>query len=150
MPISAPDHSSDPAPKRMINVKVTNNNDTQFVDVYNGIRYTFGPKQSVSIPLAAATHIFGYQKTNCDTQMMFNHMCKRWGWNTPENVKDGFAKVKEIFGKFVFAPVVMKLVETSVIDTSVLADDREEAAGAKSTPFKLGKQAIGADEPLIA
>jgi hypothetical protein len=45
-------------------VVVTNKNPKEFSDGYEGMKFTFKPNEKVSIPLAAAVHIFGFNKEN--------------------------------------------------------------------------------------
>ena len=129
--------------RRIINVRVCNNNEETFTDYHNGDRYVFkGNGHTESIPLAAAKHIFGYDVKECDEATMFTHVTKRWGWNTPENVKAGFDKIKLTWSKFSFTPVAVKFVETPVIDTSALAEERSEPEVRESTPMKMGETTI--------
>jgi hypothetical protein len=136
------------AEHRIVNVRVTNETKppVTFSDDYNGVHYVFEPNRTVSIPLDAAKHIFGYDIKNADTQSMFEHICKRWGWNTPENVKDNFAAIKLIWSKLSFAPVAVKMVEHAIVDPTALEDAPEEVPPAKAAPGKLrlGQQAIAA------
>ena len=94
------------------------------------VEYVFEASKTRSLPLAAAYHIFGYQIQGGENapKTMFDHVCKRWGWNTPENVKDGFKTVNEIWRKFEFTPVAVRYTEVPVIDTAALAEPRENDA----------------------
>lgn len=136
--------------KRFINVRVTNKNPESYSDSCNGIHYTFtGGSKTVSIPLEAAQHIFGYDVKRSDEKAMFDHVCKRWGWNTPDNVKEGFKKIQAIWANLTFTPVAVRMTEVPVIDTAALAEDREEAAEAEDNEFqvpdmKLGEKTIAA------
>ena len=135
---------------RIINIRVTNYNETSYTDFHNGERYVFeGGGKTTSIPLEAATHIFGYSMKDSDEASMFNHVCKRWGWNTPENVKENFKGPKSFWAKITFTPVAVKYTEVPVIDTASLAEDRESAARAEDAAFaipdlKLGEKTIAA------
>jgi len=128
-----PQQSSVPqeqAGRREVNVRVMNGNTTTYRDAYNGVEYVFEASKTRSLPLAAAYHIFGYQIQGGENapKTMFDHVCKRWGWNTPENVKDGFKTVNEIWRKFEFTPVAVRYTEVPVIDTAALAEPRENDA----------------------
>lgn len=136
--------------RRIINVRVTNKNKVEYSDACSGKVYTFEPGKTTSIPLEAAKHIFSYDVKGSDEQVMFQHVCKRWGWNTPENVKAHFADIKEIWANFEFTPVAVKMVEQAVIDTSALAEMEDEGEDhgdneqASAVPdLKLGNKKAG-------
>lgn len=50
-------------------VKVTNKNPTPFTDGFSGMQFTFKPNEKVSIPLAAAVHIFGFNRKDKSATM---------------------------------------------------------------------------------
>jgi hypothetical protein len=142
---------------KIINVRVTNGNkDMSFHDKCEGIAYDFPAGKTVSIPLSAAKHIFGYDVKGRDESSMFNHTCMRWGWNTPANVRNGFKGYTDkdgkqqigpldLWSKFTFQPVAGKIVETEIIDLGQVAEDRDTAETPKEeTEFRLGKTAIQA------
>ena len=45
-------------------VTVINTNPKTFTDAFGGMTFTFPPNEKVPIPLAAAIHIFGFNKTD--------------------------------------------------------------------------------------
>lgn len=138
----------DDTDKRIINVRITNNNTEDFTDSYNGKDFVFKSGKTTSIPLEAAHHLFGYSVKGCDERVMFHHVCKRWGWNTPENVKSNFDSVKKIWSNFEFTPVAVRMTEVPVIDTASLADAKESVPQPQVTPgvevpnLKLGEPSI--------
>lgn len=116
--------------QRIINIRVTNKNADSYSDAHDGVNYHFlGKGKTQTISLEAARHIFGYSTKGADEKTMFDHVCKRWGWNTPENVRDGFKDIHRIWANFVFTPVAYVLQEQATIDTGALAEDREDAIG---------------------
>jgi hypothetical protein len=78
-------------------LRVTNNNDFEISDRYDGVYYSFSPKKSVVIPVHAGVLLFGfaldengYPILGDDERVTPNyaHMQRRWGWNTVERQKD--------------------------------------------------------------
>jgi hypothetical protein len=136
-----------PQERRIMNVKVRNDNGETFTDEFSGKTYVFAAGKTISLPLEAAKHIFGYNVKGADDRTMFDHVCKRWGWNTPANVTKGFQEIKEIWSKFTFTPVVLKMVEVPAIDTAALADNRDEAARPEDQDYEIPDLKLG--EPTI-
>jgi uncharacterized membrane protein len=134
--------------RRDIKVRVTNKNKETFSDQHAGVTYDFEPGETVSLPLEAAQHIFGYKVHGADPKTMFDHVSKRWGWNTPENVRTRYKDITPIWSKFEFTPVAVKYVETAMIDTSALAEPRGDAEQGDEEPsipdLKLGEPSIAA------
>lgn len=71
-------------------VKVTNNNEFDLDDHFDGRRYAFPAGKTVSIPFDAACHIFGVESPDQlkDKDKLLTYVCRRWGWNTKEILKD--------------------------------------------------------------
>jgi len=108
-------------PVRHTLVKVTNKNDFALSDMYDSVPYVFEPGKELKMPADAAHHIFGWTESATHAQM-FQHVQKRWGWNTPQ-WRD---KAQRFWDKFSIQSAHFKLVEVS----------EEEAADA--LPIELG------------
>lgn len=93
---------------------VTNNNDFHHSDRYAGIDYDFPPKQRVAVPVAAATHMFGF---NCPDK---TETLTRLGWAMRYNTKikqyEDDPKGIQKLANFVFTRAV--LVEEVLPDTA--------------------------------
>lgn len=100
-------------------VKVTNNNDFDLDDHFDGRRYEFPTGKSVSIPFDAACHIFGVEHPDQlkDKDKLLTHVCRRWGWNTKEMIKD-----KENVNRFANIKIVL-------VSYKVVRDDGVEDEG---------------------
>lgn len=99
--------------QRLRYVKVTNNADTPFVDMFDGIPVTIDPHDSQNIQPEQAFHFFGYTEDAKKEQMVL-HTSKRRGWNTSAHlVKDDSGKTlaERLFEQLTIEPVVFKLVE---------------------------------------
>lgn len=72
--------------QRISYVRVTNNMPFAFKDRHDGVPVTIPPGSSENIPPDMAAHFFGYSY-GVEPEVMFRHICKRQGWNTPEYVK---------------------------------------------------------------
>lgn len=93
-----------------IQVRVTNGNDFDLDDRFDGLPVTFPAGETVTIPFPMAVHIFAYDGSpEPNAAAMFDYVSRRWGWNTAELTKSGEAK--EWFAKITIAPVVFELVE---------------------------------------
>ena len=93
-------------------VKVTNNNDFALSDMYDSVSYVFEPHKELKLPADAAHHIFGWTE-GATPQQMFQHVQKRWGWNTPQ-WRD---KAPRFWEKFKIQTATFKLVEVSEEET---------------------------------
>lgn len=76
-------------------------------DGFDGVLYTFERDQPVTIPLAAAKHIFGCDDTGKPDP---SYIQRRWGWNTPDTVKE-YAKW---LANIRIEPVTLETVELSI------------------------------------
>lgn len=76
-----------------MNVFVCNNNEETFQGRFDGVDYAFPKGKTVSIPLSAATHLFGYGQPDK------KHALARWGIL---KVSSDLPKAMEWLGKFVF------------------------------------------------
>jgi hypothetical protein len=94
--------------RTLISLKVTNHNDFAIEDRFDGVPYRFEPEKSVSIPSDAALHMLGWYP-GVDLMVVKNHIQKRWGWNTPELVKE--KKHDQYFAMLTFKPITYKIVE---------------------------------------
>lgn len=68
-------------------VRVVNRNDFTINDRFDGVPVVFEPNKTVDLPLEVAEHIFHYPG---DTEDMYRHMARRWGWNLPANPQTNF------------------------------------------------------------
>lgn len=88
---------------------VTNNNDFTHIDAFDGAEYVFPPKERVSVPAEAATHMLGFNlKDKTETLV-------RLGWASKPDVKMGWIDDPEgpkKLARFAFTRAV--LVEESV------------------------------------
>ena len=99
-----------------VHLRVTNTNDFEIEDRYDGVPYKFEPNKAVTLPPEAALHLLGWQP-GIDPSVCEKHVSRRWGWNTPDFMKSGDAK--KFFAKLEFKPVTFKTVE-------VIATEEEE------------------------
>lgn len=129
-------------------IKVFNGNPFEIVDYFDGCAYRFAAKESANVDLEAAKHIFGVDfpadseqcKEESFRTTVFQHLQKRWGWNSTkvENIQDARRK----FAKIEFTPVIFKQVEL-VADAGELEEPREQKTAFKKAAFKPR-----ADEPV--
>ena len=91
-----------------VHLRITNNNDFNIDDRYDGVPYKFEAGKTVTIPPEAALHLFGWYP-GIDMSVAETHVTRRWGWNTPAFMASGDAK--RFFAKLQFAPVTFKTVE---------------------------------------
>jgi len=120
-----------------VDCKVTNGNDFDIHEMYDGVPYTFLARGKNSVPLDpfAALHIFGWTDGG-NPEDWRRHTQKRFGWNTAEFLKSGTHD--KFFDRIKFESVRYKLVEVvdnsdrvegpTMIDTKVIA-----GAGGKIT-----------------
>ena len=66
-------------------IRVVNHNDFTISDRFDGVPVIFEPNKVVDLPPEVAEHIFAYP---ADTEVMFRHMAKRWGWNLPKHIAE--------------------------------------------------------------
>ncbi len=125
----------------IVEIKVLNKNGVLLCDMFDGIAYKFEPDMPVKLPLAAANNIFGVQfpddAATCQSDefraQIWEHLQRRWGWNTYDEVKYKIAK--KMFTNLIMTPVVLQLVEKEAVEVD-LAEPRPERALAKSGKFK--------------
>lgn len=93
-------------------VRVTNQNDFTIDDRFDGTHYVFETGKKVSVPFDAACHIFGIEhpeQVKEDKDQLLNFVSRRWGWNTPEIIKD-----KEHIKRF--KNIKMELISYKVVE----------------------------------
>jgi len=78
---------------------VTNKNEFEHQDRYNGVDYYWSPGEKVAVPEEAAAHMFGYGRK----EKTENLVRLGWNWNEEEGVKK--------LAKFVFSQA--QVVEVS-------------------------------------
>jgi hypothetical protein len=115
----------EPSNKTIVNLKLTNNNEFVISDRHDGVPYEFAPGVAQSIPSDAALHMLGWYP-GVDMMVVRQHVQKRWGWNTPELVKD--KKHDEYFGKLAFKPVTYRIVEVPAEEIE-MPDDKPTKNG---------------------
>lgn len=108
-------------------VRVTNNLAVPFTDRHDGVPVSIPPGKSENLPLDMAAHFFGYMY-NVPPDVMFRHVCKRQGWNTPAHIKvqkSGKTLAEEMFAKIDIKPVIYKMVEQTDDTDAPIPADRE-------------------------
>jgi hypothetical protein len=100
----APDIAAGP---QIMNVKVTNHNDFQITDMFDGVPYVFKTDEPIAIPIDAANHIFGWFP-GVDQATLRRHVQRRMGWNTPEMEKSG--KHNKFFAALEITPIIYRMV----------------------------------------
>lgn len=118
--------------RTLISLKVVNHNDFAIEDRFDGVPYLFEPERSVSVPSDAALHMLGWYP-GVDMLIVKNHIQKRWGWNTPDIIKEKLHD--KYFNALSFRPVTYKIVEVPEEVTEI----DEEPSPVKKTPTKNGK-----------
>lgn len=118
-------------------VKVSNKNDFDLEDRYDGVPYVIPARGALSIPYDAACHIFGFDfnpQGGIDREAIFRHLSKRWGWNR-SYLKDKTTSAHKIrnqarddFDKIGFEVISMTMVEKTV-SSDGLAVPRASAPG---------------------
>ncbi len=110
-------------------VRVTNNLDVPFTDRWDGIPVSIPPGKADNLRLDMAAHFFGYGY-GIDPEVMFRHICKRQGWNTPKHLetdKSGKTLARRLFDKIAIVPVIYKMVEVEPdTDEPIPADPQIE------------------------
>ena len=103
---------------RLKYVKVTNNFDTPYVDMFDGIPVTIDAHGSQNLRPEQAFHFFAYVE-GARRQDMLMHVAKRRGWITPafwQPDENGKTLAEKNFDKLVIEPVTFKLVEEAPAD----------------------------------
>jgi hypothetical protein len=113
-------------------IRVINSNDFQISDRFDGVPYTFekGGK-ATSIPIDAAFHIFGWHR-EVDPKVMKNYVMKRFGWNTPDMLKNGRADL--FYDALKFQPIMYRMVPVELDDDGT---PLKPVARPKPAPGKL-------------
>lgn len=118
-------------------VKITNNGDVAFNDRHDGVPVCIEPGKSDNLPLDMAAHFFGYAY-GVPKEVMFKHVCKRQGWNTPAHlVRDANGKslAERLFAKLDIQSIVYRMVEEAVNeDAPIPADPAPPKLGADDLP----------------
>lgn len=121
-------------------VKVTNKNGFPLpLDYFDGVPYKFPPNEPQSIPADAAGHFFGYPG---EPELMKQHTCRRYGWNTPEMIltgADGVSQADRFFSKLEFKAVIYELVEKADPSPNepIAADAGEEIYQREANPTAM-------------
>jgi hypothetical protein len=106
-------------------LRVTNNGDADFHDMYDGIPITIDRHSSQNLQLDMAAHLFGYGY-GVSEDAMFSYTCKRQGWNTKSHLEiqeNGKSLAQNMFGQFELKPVIYKMVEEKPdLDAPIPAD----------------------------
>jgi hypothetical protein len=106
-------------------LRVFNDGEADFVDMFDGIPITIEKGRSQNLPLDMAAHLFGYHEGST-ADSMFKYTAKRQGWNMKDHLvrqESGKTLAEELFGKFRFEPVNYKLVEEKPdLSAPILAD----------------------------
>lgn len=113
---------------QVMNVKVVNRNDFPICDRFDGVPYTFEQNHPVSVPIDAANHIFGWFP-GVDPEIVKRHCQKRFGWNTPEMVKEN--QHNRFFGNIQITPILYRMVAVEVDDEGEI---NSPAAGRQPVP----------------
>jgi len=125
--------SPDSPAGQVMQVRVTNHNDFPIRDMFDGIPYVIDAGRTEAIPSDAAHHIFGFFP-GVDPRAMALHIQKRFGWNTPDMVKNGAGE--KYLSKIKIEPVMFKLVPVET-DTP---EQAEAKAGEKREVRRLYDQ----------
>ena len=111
-----------PEPAVMM-VEVTNRNDFEIRDMYDGVPIVFPVNESVTISPAQAMHCFGYPGEDADRAV---HMARRYGWGGRENLAWVPGTRTPIFAEFALKvelkPIYYDLVKRKPNDP-IPADD---------------------------
>lgn len=111
-------------------VRVTNNLDVPFTDMWDGIPVRIDPGKADNLQLDMAAHFFGYGY-EVDPEVMFRHVCKRQGWNTIKHLEvddSGKSLAQRLFAKLDIKPVIYRMVEVKDnLDEPIPADPQPAA-----------------------
>jgi hypothetical protein len=89
-------------------IRITNHNDFELSDHYDGRLYTFYPSKPITVPVDVARHIFGF---GLSEEAQKNYVMRRMGWNTVEMAKD--AKNIKFWKNLDIRPVLFRMVEVN-------------------------------------
>lgn len=107
-------------------VRITNGLDIPWTDMHDGVPVRVDPGESQNLPIDMAAHFFGFAP-NVSTEVMFKHVCKRQGWNTPEFLREDpvtrKTKAREFFEKLVIEPRLYKLTRVDPDPTEPIPAD---------------------------
>jgi hypothetical protein len=123
-------------------VRVTNRNSFPLIDRFDGVPYEFKPNEPLSIAMEVATHVFGWP---AEPELMRLHIAKRFGWNTPDDIKrgdDGKMRWETWVDNLHIEPVHMELVErdpSAPIPADPSADDGPMAETQSEVPIPLAE-----------
>src|ERR1700674_5517513 len=116
-------------------VRGTNHLDVPFTDRHDGVPVSIDPGKSENFPLDMAAHFFGNVE---DPAVMFKHVSKRQGWNTPAHLlptPSGKTLAEVLFASVKIKRVVYKMVEeVTTTDAPIPADPLPEAMPEKRPP----------------
>lgn len=121
-------------------IKVTNKNDFEIIDYFDGIAFNFQPNKPINVPYEAACHIFGVDfpadAEMCQTSefrnKVFHSLQKRWGWNSVDEKK--VEKSKKLFSNLFFVPIVFTLVESTAKAEDEIPEPRAPKSKGKMRP----------------
>lgn len=116
------DRNEQPSP---FYVKVTNLNEFEFSDRWEGVEYIFEPGKPMNIPAAAAEHIFGWEPQGGAS---WPHMSRRFGWNTKAMMESG--EGRKIFDNFLVEGANVAMVE---LPPNMTPEKAQEAVKLAST-----------------
>ncbi len=131
----------------MMNCKILNRNDFTISDRFDGVPYVFETNHPVSVPIDAANHIFGWFP-GVDKEIVKRHVQKRFGWNTPDMVKEG--QHNRFFGQIEITPIMYRMVPVEVDDEGlpvefVTSSDERRPRGPKTNKLlQAANEALGA------
>lgn len=104
-------------------VRVVNNLPFAFSDRHDGVPVTIPPGKSENLPLDMAAHFFGYTHHGIEKAVLFRHIAKRQGWNTPDFIKidpdTGKSKAETYFDMLRLEPVIYKMVPAEPADLAL-------------------------------
>jgi hypothetical protein len=80
-------------------INVRNSNDFVLTDKYDNIRYTFPPGRVISIPVAVARHIFGWNE-QAPHEIDLMYTAERLGWDR----KDIWPQARQWLKRFIVRP----------------------------------------------
>lgn len=122
---------NEPAPDGFVgHVKITNFNDFELEDRWDGRVYTFKCSTPTTIPVEVARHIFGFGLPEKDQE---NYVMRRFGWNTVEMTKD--RQNLKYFKALDIRPVMFRMVE--------VAGDENEETERPHRSFEVTKRGPG-------
>jgi len=105
-------------------VRVVNNGETDFVDMFDGVPITIEAGASQNLPPDMAAHLFGYHD-GATKEAMFKYTSKRQGWNNKEHLErvGGKTLAERLFDKFDIKQVAYRMVEEKPdLDAPIPAD----------------------------